>query len=81
MCEWLFFNLNSLNIEIVVLVDWVTSLFIRVVLLISSIIILYRIVYIENDKNINRFILLLRLFIFSMILIIIRPNLVRILFG
>lgn len=50
-------------------------------MLISSIIILYTIVYISREKYINRFILLLNLFIFSIILIIISPNLIRILFG
>lgn len=79
--EWLLFNFNSLNIEIVILVDWVICLFIRVVILISSIIMLYRVVYIGGDNHINRFIILLNLFIFSMILIIISPNLIRILFG
>lgn len=79
--EWILFNFNSLNIEIMILLDWVMCLFIRVVILISSIIILYRIVYISDDKNINRFIILLILFIFSIVLIIMRPNLVRILFG
>lgn len=65
----------------VVLLDWVISLFIRVVILISSIIMIYRIVYIRSDRNINRFISLLSLFIFSIVLIIASPNLVRILFG
>lgn len=49
--------------------------------MISSIIILYRIVYMIGDKNIRRFIGLIRLFIYSIILIIISPNLIRILFG
>lgn len=79
--EWLVFNYNSLNIEIIILLDWIICLFIRVVILISSIIIIYRIVYIGRDKHINRFIRLLNLFIFSIILIIISPNLIRILFG
>lgn len=79
--EWLIFRFNSVNIEIVILVDWVICLFIRVVILISSIIILYRIIYIKEDKYINRFIILLSLFIFSIVLIIISPNLIRILFG
>lgn len=81
MLEWILFNFNSLNMEVVVLLDWVRCLFVRVVMLISSIVILYRIIYIESDKNINRFIRLLNLFIFSMILMIVSPNLIRILFG
>lgn len=56
-------------------------LFVRVVMLISSIIMLYRMVYMEGDKNISRFIGLLRLFIFSIVLMIMSPNLIRILFG
>lgn len=79
--EWILFNFNSLNIEIIILLDWIICLFVRVVILISSIIILYRIVYISDDGNINRFVRLLNLFIFSMVLMIISPNLVRILFG
>lgn len=81
LLEWLLFNYNSLNIEIIILLDWIICLFIRVVLLISSIIMLYSIVYIRGDKNISRFVWLLSLFIFSIILMIISPNLVRILFG
>lgn len=81
MFEWLMFNFNSLNIEVMVLLDWIVCLFIRVVILISSIIILYRMVYISQDIYINRFVNLLNLFIFSIILIIISPNLIRILFG
>lgn len=65
----------------VVLVDWVICLFVRVVILISSIIILYSIIYMSRDIYINRFIILLSLFIFSIVLIIISPNLIRILFG
>lgn len=79
--EWVLFNYNSLNIEIIILLDWIMCLFVRVVLLISSMIILYSIVYIRGDKYINRFINILGLFIFSIILIIISPNLIRILFG
>lgn len=54
--EWMLFRFNSLNIEIMILLDWVMCLFIRVVILISSIIILYRVVYMRGDKNISRFV-------------------------
>lgn len=53
----------------------------RIVLLISSIVLIYRLIYIEIDKNIIRYFLLVLIFIFSIILIIIRPNIVRIIFG
>lgn len=79
--EWLLFNFNSINIEFYLLFDWLSCLFIRVIILISSIIILYRIIYINIEIYINRFIKLVILFILSIIIIIIRPNLIRILFG
>nr|YP_009648516.1 NADH dehydrogenase subunit 5 [Camponotus concavus]QCE31796.1 NADH dehydrogenase subunit 5 [Camponotus concavus] len=81
MFEWLIFNLNSLNVEMMILLDWVMCLFISVVMLISSMIMLYSMVYMSSDKYINRFISLLNLFIFSMVLMIMSPNLISILFG
>lgn len=53
----------------------------RFVLFISAIVIYYRKEYIEGDLNINRFIILVSIFVLSMILLIIRPNLIRILLG
>lgn len=79
--EWVIINYGSISLEIYILLDWVSFLFIRVVLLISSIIFIYRRVYIKEDNFSNRFILLVFIFIMSMILIIIRPNIFRILFG
>ena len=51
------------------------------VLLISSLVIFYRKEYIAGDENINRFIILVLIFVMSIILLIIRPNLIRILLG
>jgi NADH-ubiquinone oxidoreductase chain 5 len=51
------------------------------VLFISSLVIFYRKEYISEDKNINRFIFLVTIFVFSIIILIIRPNLIRILLG
>lgn len=63
------------------LFDWISLLFISFVLFISSIVIFYSKEYIIEDKNINRFILLILIFIFSIIILIISPNLIRILLG
>lgn len=79
--EWLIFNFNSINVEIFILIDWISLLFIRVVILISRIIIIYSIVYISEEIFLDRFIKLVILFVLSIILIVIRPNLIRILFG
>lgn len=79
--EWLVISLNSVNIELILLLDWISLLFISFILIISSIIILYRYVYIIGDKFIKRFIFLILLFVLSMLLIIISPNIIRIIFG
>lgn len=79
--EWIIIRYGSINIEFIFLIDWVSVLFIRLIFLISSMIILYRVGYIREEKFIKRFIFLVILFIFSIILIIISPNIIRILFG
>jgi len=79
--EWVIIIVNSLNIEIIILIDWVSLLFISLIILISSIIILYRYVYIFEEININRFVILVNLFVLSMVLIVLRPNIISILFG
>jgi NADH-ubiquinone oxidoreductase chain 5 len=56
-------------------------LFISFVLFISSLVIYYRKDYIRGDFFINRFIILVLLFVFSMMIIILSPNLIRILLG
>nr|YP_009521627.1 NADH dehydrogenase subunit 5 [Anoplolepis gracilipes]AXP85348.1 NADH dehydrogenase subunit 5 [Anoplolepis gracilipes] len=81
MMEWLFFNFNSINVEFYILFDWISSLFIGVVMLISSMIMLYSMIYMGDDMFIDRFIKLVIMFVLSMILMIISPNLISILFG
>lgn len=79
--EYLFFNLNRTKIEILLLIDWISCLFISFVLLISGIVIYFSKSYISGEIYINRFILLVVIFIFSIILIILSPNLISILLG
>lgn len=81
LIEWILVRVRSLNFEVIILVDWISILFVRIVFLISSIVILYRIIYIRGETFVFRFAYLVLLFIFSMILIIISPNIIRILFG
>lgn len=79
--EWEIISLNSSIIVITFLFDWIRFLFISFVLLISSLVIYYRKEYIIRDYNINRFIILVLIFVLSIIILIIRPNLIRILLG
>lgn len=79
--EFELLTINSTSIIITILFDWMSLLFMSFVLFISSIVIFYRKEYIEGDLNINRFIILVSIFVLSIILLIIRPNLIRILLG
>lgn len=79
--EWEIVRLNSSIVVITFLFDWISLLFISFVLLISSLVIFYRKEYIHGDIFINRFIILVLLFVFSIIILIISPNLIRILLG
>lgn len=79
--EWEVISINSINIVITLLLDWISLIFISFVLIISSLVIFYRKEYIRRDYKINRFIILVLIFVLSIILLIISPNLIRILLG
>nr|QQH14396.1 NADH dehydrogenase subunit 5 [Metallus mai] len=75
------FSLNSCSMVMTILLDWMSFLFLSVVLFISSFVIYYSKFYMDGDFSLNRFISLILLFVFSMILLIISPNLISILLG
>nr|YP_009745939.1 NADH dehydrogenase subunit 5 [Trichosia lengersdorfi]QIH95797.1 NADH dehydrogenase subunit 5 [Trichosia lengersdorfi] len=79
--EWDILSLNSSSIVMVFLFDWMSLLFMSFVLLISSLVILYSGEYMQGDNYINRFILMVLMFVLSMMLLIISPNLISILLG
>nr|APU52718.1 NADH dehydrogenase subunit 5 [Cardiocondyla obscurior] len=81
MMEWVIFSFNSINLEYLIYLDWMSMLFISFILLISSMVLIYSFSYMSEDKFIDRFISLVLLFIFSMVIMIISPNVVSILFG
>nr|AML25580.1 NADH dehydrogenase subunit 5 [Erotylidae sp. BMNH 1274392] len=74
-------TLNSCSIEMLVLLDWMSLLFMSFVLFISSMVIFYSEEYMHGDLKLNRFILLVVMFVLSMMLLIISPNLISILLG
>nr|YP_010158863.1 NADH dehydrogenase subunit 5 [Opatrum sabulosum]QRG31142.1 NADH dehydrogenase subunit 5 [Opatrum sabulosum] len=78
------FNLlmiNSSPIVMTILFDWMSLLFMSFVLFISGMVIFYSREYMEGDLNLNRFIMLVVMFVLSMMLLIISPNLISILLG
>nr|UGS80353.1 NADH dehydrogenase subunit 5 [Kaestneriella sp. KaspPE] len=72
---------NSVNIGMYFLLDWMSSSFVSFVVLISFSIVLYSTSYMSGDKNNSLFILLIFMFVGSMLLLILSPNLISILLG
>lgn len=64
-----------------ILLDYMSLIFLAAVLCISSCVVWYSQRYIGNDKDANRFILIVLGFIISMVFLIIRPNILSILLG
>nr|AML25900.1 NADH dehydrogenase subunit 5 [Staphylinidae sp. BMNH 1274207] len=79
--EFNLLTINSSNIIMTILFDWMSLMFMSFVLFISSMVIYYSNEYMENEKNLNRFIMLVSMFVLSMMLLIISPNLISILLG
>nr|YP_009643487.1 NADH dehydrogenase subunit 5 [Dysdercus decussatus]APO08929.1 NADH dehydrogenase subunit 5 [Dysdercus decussatus] len=80
-CDWEFFSINSCSFVMTLLFDWMSLLFMGSVLLISSMVIYYSYSYMFNDLNVLRFLYLVILFVFSMMFMIVSPNLISILIG
>nr|ALO70829.1 NADH deshydrogenase subunit 5 [Philonthus fimetarius] len=74
-------SINSCSVVMTILLDWMSLLFMSFVLFISSMVIYYSEDYMEGDMFINRFIMLVSMFVLSMMLLIISPNLISILLG
>nr|QNE85473.1 NADH dehydrogenase subunit 5 [Haematobosca stimulans] len=79
--EWEVVSMNSMMIVFTILLDWMSLIFMSFVLMISSLVIYYSKEYMESDYKINRFIMLVLMFVTSMMLLIISPNLISILLG
>nr|YP_009740778.1 NADH dehydrogenase subunit 5 [Sinopodisma wudangshanensis]QID03766.1 NADH dehydrogenase subunit 5 [Sinopodisma wudangshanensis] len=79
--EWELFNLNSSMVVMTLILDWMSLIFMSFVMYISSLVIYYSEDYMSGEKNINRFIIIVLMFILSMVFLIISPNLISILLG
>ena len=79
--EWEIFNINTSNIIMTLLFDWMRLSFMGLVITISSMVLIYRTFYIHGDKFFVRFILMVYLFVLSIVFLILSPNLIRILLG
>nr|YP_009992274.1 NADH dehydrogenase subunit 5 [Chasmagnathus convexus]QNN90147.1 NADH dehydrogenase subunit 5 [Chasmagnathus convexus]QRK27392.1 NADH dehydrogenase subunit 5 [Chasmagnathus convexus] len=81
MIEWDLMSLNSLSVVFVLIFDWISMLFLSFVLLISGSVMYYSGSYMQEDKCFNRFMYLVLMFVFSMAMMVLSPNLISILLG
>nr|APL97268.1 NADH dehydrogenase subunit 5 [Tirumala limniace] len=79
--EWEMISLISTNIVLTISLDSMSLLFMKFVLLISSSVIYNSKSYMSSEMNLNRFIILVIMFVLSMIFLIISPNIISILLG
>nr|YP_010373087.1 NADH dehydrogenase subunit 5 [Teredorus hainanensis]UPH84298.1 NADH dehydrogenase subunit 5 [Teredorus hainanensis] len=79
--EWEIYSLNSSVIVMALILDWMSLIFMSFVLMISSLVMFYSNSYMEGDLFIDRFVILVFLFVLSMMFLILSPNLISILLG
>nr|YP_002735025.1 NADH dehydrogenase subunit 5 [Macroscytus gibbulus]ABZ02041.1 NADH dehydrogenase subunit 5 [Macroscytus gibbulus] len=79
--DWELVSFNSFGLVMTLLLDWMSLVFMGCVLFISSMVIYYSSSYMSGDLFKVRFLILVLLFILSMMLLIISPNLISILLG
>nr|QVV96029.1 NADH dehydrogenase subunit 5 [Pycanum ochraceum] len=79
--DWEILAINSVSVVMTFLFDWMSLIFMGCVLFISSMVILYSSSYMYSDIFKLRFLILVLLFVLTMMLLIISPNIISILLG
>nr|AWV83920.1 NADH dehydrogenase subunit 5 [Tettigades lacertosa] len=81
MMEWNIMSINSCNMLMTLIFDFMSTMFLSTVMFISSMVILYSGEYMSSDKTIDRFIYIVMMFVISMMMLIISPNMISIIIG
>jgi len=81
LIEWEVISINSSNIHLIFILDRISIYFMFLVRLISGRVIIFRTRYMRSEKFFSRFIILVFFFIMSIYLLILSPNLIRLLLG
>nr|AXH38210.1 NADH dehydrogenase subunit 5 [Pseudoniphargus sp. 1-Portugal] len=79
--EWEIMCWSGMSIVVSLIFDWVSLMFLAVVSFISGSIMKYSYYYMEGEKNFLRFVMILLLFVGSMMILIVSPNLISLLLG
>lgn len=70
-----------INFSIYILIDWINCVFLGILLIIVASVYIFGIEYMRGDKNIKRLFILLNLFVGSMIVLVLIPDLIFFLVG
>nr|YP_009244931.1 NADH dehydrogenase subunit 5 [Metaphire guillelmi]AMO27055.1 NADH dehydrogenase subunit 5 [Metaphire guillelmi] len=81
LIEWTLFNISSTPVMMTIIIDATGTMFSSTVLLISANVLQFSTVYMKDDKFINRFTVLVLLFVLSMNMLIFFPHLMMLLLG
>lgn len=81
LIEWILFNISSTPVIMTIIIDATGTMFSSTVLLISANVLQFSTVYIKDDKFINRFTVLVLLFVISINILIFFPHLMVLLLG
>nr|CCI69492.1 NADH dehydrogenase subunit 5 [Metacrangonyx sp. 1 MDMBR-2012] len=79
--EWEIYFFNGCSMIFVIMLDSISTIFMFTVGLISAVICAYCSYYMEGDRFYKRFMIILMLFVSSMMLLILSPNLISLLLG
>lgn len=79
--DWELYNLQRGILTYRIIFDWISCTFLFTVFLISSMVIYYRRSYINHEILKNSFAFIVFLFVISIIFLIIRPRLIRVILG
>nr|QHD26491.1 NADH dehydrogenase subunit 5 [Lepidotrigona terminata] len=82
LIEWNILSINSMKMNMIMVFSYETLAYIFLVMFVSSMIMIYSIDYMNLNNNlIKRFYYLMMMFLFSMIMLIISPNMLTIMLG
>jgi NADH-ubiquinone oxidoreductase chain 5 len=81
LVEWEIFSIIGSSIPVIFIFDYLSLFFLRLVRLISRSVLIFRISYMEGEKYFRRFIVIVLLFVRSIFLLVLSPNIIRLLLG
>nr|UOK09833.1 NADH dehydrogenase subunit 5 [Ixodes confusus] len=79
--EYISYSLMNVEVKVYFLMDWISISFLMIVLFISSMVVIYSNSYMSSEENKFFFCYIVLLFVLSMVLLILCPNVIMIILG